>query len=152
MIADMSPVKCRKHGGTFIEVVMACVVLALVAVVGGSYEARSALTLAVHRSRCVALATANSRLEELRDTPFSQLTNMVAGGAAVWVRRNGAGWRVSTAAEHDDFAIGTSMEELRTSLVLTNWPTLGSSKVLQVTTLATYRKPDYVRLMTLVGP
>lgn len=152
MIVENHLSRHRNRGGTFVEVMVACVVLAVVAIVGGSYVAQSAVTLAVHRNRCVALAAANSRLEELRDTPFGQLTNMVSGSGPVWVRRNGAGWQVTTATDYDVFAMGTSMEELRASLVMTNWPALGLSRVLRVTALATYRKPDFVGLTTLVGP
>lgn len=139
-----------RHGGSFIEVMVACVVLAVIALAGGSFVAQSQGTLAVHRNRCLALATANSRLEEVRATPFDQLTNLMSGTSTVWIRRNGMGWQVTTATGYDSFNIGTSQEQLGTGLILTNWPALGASRVLRVTTQATYRKPDYVVLNTFV--
>jgi len=142
----------NRCGGSFLEVMMACVVLAVIAIGGGSFVVQSQETLAVHRSRGVALAMANSRLEEVRGTPFGQLTNMVSGNATTWIKRNGTGWQVTTAADHDNFSVDTSLQELRTGLQVTNWPTLGLSKILWVTVQATYNTPDYVALTTLYAP
>ena len=140
------------QGGTFIEVMMACVVLAVIAIAGAGFVAQTQNTLAIHRSRSAALAIANSRFEELRGTSFSQLTNLVSGTAMVWIKRNGSGWQVTTASDHDIFMLDSSQEELRTGLSLTNWSALGLSKMLRVTVQATYKKPDYVTLTTLYGP
>lgn len=142
----------RNRGGTFIEVMMACVVLAVIAIAGGGFVAQSLKTLAVHRNRCVALAMANSRLEEVRGTSFAQLTNIVSGNATVWIKRNGTGWQVTTAADSDTYTLNAGQEEIRTALTLTNWPALGLSKVLRVTVQTTYQKPDYVALSTLYAP
>ncbi len=139
-------------GGSFVEVMMACVVLAVIAITGGSFVAQSQGTMAVHRHRCVALAMANSRLEEIRGTVFNQLTNMVSGSVVVWIKRNGTGWQVTTASDHDSYTLDGSLQELRTGLALTNWPALGSSRILRVTVQATYQKPDYVALTTLYAP
>ena len=140
------------EGGTFIEVMMACVVLAIIAIAGASFVAQTQNTLAVHRNRSAALAVANSRLEELRGTALSQLTNLVSGATTVWIKRNGSGWQVTTATDHDSYMLDASQEELRAGLSLTNWPALGLSKMLRVTVQATYKKPDYVTLTTLYGP
>lgn len=139
-------------GGSFIEVMMASVVLAVIAMVGGSFVAQSHNTLAVHRNRNVALAVANSRLEEIKGTPFGQLTNLVSGTATVWIKRDGSGWQPATAFDSDPFMIESSSQELRTSLSLTNWPALGVARLLRVTTQATYKKPDYVSLTTFCAP
>ncbi|MEI6166328.1 MAG: hypothetical protein WCS52_03965 [bacterium] len=131
---------------------MACVVLAVIAIAGASFVAQTQNTLAVHRNRSAALAVANSRLEELRGTSFNQLTSKVSGTAVVWIKRDGSGWQVTTAADHDSFMLDSSQEELRTGLSLTNWSALGLSKMLRVTVQATYKKPDHVTLTTLYGP
>ncbi len=139
-----------RRGGTFVEVLMACVVLAIIVVAGASFIAQVQGTLKVQRSRCVALAMVNSRLEEVRNTPFGQLTNLVSGPSMVWIKRNGAGgWQVTTAADHDNFILDAAQEEIRTGLILTNWPVLGLAKVLRVTVQGTYKKPDYVAMTTL---
>jgi Tfp pilus assembly protein PilV len=137
------------QGGTFIEVMMACVVLPVIAIAGASFAAQSHNTLATHRNRSVALAAANSRLEEISGIPYGQLTNLVSGAAPVWIKRNGTGWQVTTASDFDLFMMESSAQELRTSLSLTNWPALGVVRLLRVTTQATYKKPDYVTLTTL---
>ena len=136
---------------------MACVVLAILACAGGAYVVQSQQTLAVHRDRSVAMAVAGSRLEEIRATSFTQLTNFLAGYTSgtniVWIKRSGTFWQWASSADYDPFTIGSYPEELRTGLQFINLVTnSGHYEGLQVTVQATYRIPDYVSLQTIYAP
>ena len=83
-----------KHGGTLIEVMMACLVLTAIAFAGGAYVAQTSRTLAVSRERFQVLTTANSRMEEIRATKFNELSGLFPPGATqVSIVRNGAIWQ-----------------------------------------------------------
>jgi Tfp pilus assembly protein PilV len=64
-----------KKGGTLIEVMMACVVLAVIALAGGAYVAQTRKTMSGSRAKSIALAIANSQLEKFRATNYASLTN-----------------------------------------------------------------------------
>jgi prepilin-type N-terminal cleavage/methylation domain-containing protein len=141
-----------KRGGTLIEVMMACVVLAVIAMAGGAYVYQSMGTLALHRDRSVAVAMANSRMEELRNTPFSDLTNIsgfVTSGTN-WIKRLGSGWVKTTASEYDSFGLGAYSGQLRAGLQFTNIVVPFDAMIMTVQ--ATYRTPDYVSLTTIYAP
>ena len=71
------------HGSTLLEVMIACLIMMVIAVAGGAYVSQSRGLLAAHRNRLIAMDKAKSRLEELRATPYSELTNLVSGASTV---------------------------------------------------------------------
>lgn len=141
-----------KHGGTLIEVMMACFVLAVIAMAGGAYVYQSMGTLALHRDRSVAVAMANSRMEELRSAAFGDLTNLpgFAMSGTNWVKRAGSSWAITTATDYDSFSMGAVAGQLRAGLQFTN--VVVPSDALIMTVQATYRTPDYVSLTTIYAP
>lgn len=143
-----------KRGGTLIEVMMACVVLAVIAMAGGAYVYQSMGTLAVHRDRSVAVAMANSRMEELRNTPFSDLTNIsgfvMSGSATNWIKRSGSSWVKTTVTDYNPFSMGSFLGELRAGLRMTN--VVVSSDAMIMTVQATYRPSFDVSLTTIYAP
>ncbi len=70
-----------KTGSTLIEVMLSCVILAIIAVAGAEYIYRGQSTLVVQKNRRIALEVANSRLEEIRATPYYTLTNFLTVGS-----------------------------------------------------------------------
>ena len=60
------------------EIAMACVILALLALAGMTALYQTGAGLALQKHRSMALAVANSRLEEVRATPFSVLTALIS--------------------------------------------------------------------------
>ena len=122
--------KTGECGATLVEVMVVCVVLMVIAVAGGAYVAQSSGTLALHRNRAVAVAMANSRMEEIRAQSYSILTND-------WMRGN------STFVTNNPY---TKLETCGTALGLSNaW------SAIQITVQVTNRAPDYVSLMTIVS-
>ena len=120
----------RRTGGTLIEVMMACVVLAVIAMAGGAYVYQSMGTLALHRDRSVAVAMANSRMEELRAQSFSSLTNLMAGSSP-FVTNNPY----------------TKLETCGVALGMNAW------SAIQITVQVTNRAPnDYISLTTIYAP
>jgi type II secretory pathway pseudopilin PulG len=67
-----------RTGSTLIEVMLSCVILVIVAVGGAEYIYRGQATQVVQKNRRLALWVANSRLEEIRATPYGTLTNLLA--------------------------------------------------------------------------
>ncbi len=127
--------KTGKCGGTLVEVMVAIVVLMVIAVAGGAYVAQSSGTLALHRSRAVAVAMANSRLEELRADGFASLTQQMG--------------------------IATSMNLVtnNTTVSLAYWPVpelvaagLGTGRDALTLTVSVGNQPPYVSLTTIVSP
>ena len=138
-----------KRGGTLVEVMMAALVLVTLALAGGAYVSNSSATLAVHRDRSVAVAMANSRMEELRGMPFGSITSLVQTVGVKWLKRNGNGWTVTTTSNttYDTFIIASVSEKMWTSIQFTNVVLAGDAVIMRVT--ATYRDPNSVVLQTI---
>lgn len=109
----------RRLGGTLVEVMMACVVLAVIAVTGAAYVYQSMGALAVHRDRAVAVARAKSWMEEMRAGGYRSLTQnmvttpytVVASGAVARLEF----WPVPGLG-------GTGREAVRITVAVTNRP------------------------------
>jgi Tfp pilus assembly protein PilE len=140
----------QKAGGTFVEVMMACVVLTVIASAGGAYFAQSSGILSVQRNRTAALAVANGRMEELRGTTYGNLTNLMVSGTN-WFTRSGSSWVVSSSEVSDTFNIGSFPQKLTTVLIATS-VSGGSPDALIMTVEATYRDPESVSLTTIYAP
>ena len=67
-----------KRGGTLVETMVACVLLAVLAIAGVSALYQTGSGLAIQKQRRIALGLANSRLEELRSAPYAALTALIA--------------------------------------------------------------------------
>lgn len=121
----------RRTGGTLVEVMMACVVLMVIAITGGSYVAQSSGTLALHRNRAVALAVANSQMEVLRAQGYSSLSQQMVVAST----------------------IGTN----NSRVTLQYWPVpelvSGTGhEAIQITVQVTNQAPDCVSLVTTLSP
>lgn len=70
-------IRATQTGGSLVEVMIAVLVLAVLAIGGVSFMYRSGAGLAVQRNRMGALAVVTGRLEEIRATRWSALAAMV---------------------------------------------------------------------------
>lgn len=66
-----------RRGGTLVEVMTACVLLAILAIAGVTALYQTGSGLAAQKQRRIALGLANSRLEELRSAPYTSLTALI---------------------------------------------------------------------------
>lgn len=124
---------------------MACLVLAVLAVVGASYVVHSANAMAVGRSRTLALAAANSRMEELCILPYNTLAGMISTSGVAWVMwDSGSGW---VSGSNETFSAGDGTYPLQTRL------TAGGDR-LTLTVWAGYRAnpTDMIRLDSVRAP
>lgn len=68
----------EQRGGTLIEVMTVCALLAVLAIAAVTVLHQTGSGLALEQQRRIALALANSRLEELRSAPYAELTALIA--------------------------------------------------------------------------
>jgi len=73
-----SPAAWSKRGGTLIEILLACLILAIMAVSGATAIYQTASGLTDQKNRRIALGVANSRLEDIRATPYTVLTALIS--------------------------------------------------------------------------
>lgn len=80
----------RIAGATLIEIMIASVILAVVALAGGAFVVRSRADIALQKNRRVAVELANARLEEMMyDWPFADVANMVGSPTNQFWKLNG---------------------------------------------------------------
>jgi Tfp pilus assembly protein PilV len=70
-----------RAGSTLVEVMLACLILAIIAVAAAEYIYRGQATQLVQKNRRLALMVANSRLEEIRAAPYSSITGLLSIGS-----------------------------------------------------------------------
>ena len=92
---------------------VSCLILMILAAAGGSYVSLSATVSVTNRNRCVALARASSRLEEVCATPYGTLTNRPFAAHIAWIKWNGSTW---LEGNDETFPIGSSTCPLLTRL------------------------------------
>jgi Tfp pilus assembly protein PilV len=68
----------RQRGTTLVEIVVSCVILAVLAIAGMTALCETGAGLAIQKNRRIALGIANSRLEELRTVPYIALTALIS--------------------------------------------------------------------------
>lgn len=94
--------RCRsRSGGSLIEILVACLILAVVAVGTAACLYLSQGATAVQRNRRTALELANSRLEELRSAPYASICPSAGNANLFYIDRLTGNWRV-TGAYHDE--------------------------------------------------
>lgn len=142
-----------KSGSTLVEVMMATVVLMVIAIAGGAYVVQSHSVMAANRTRCLALARADSRMEEMRATGYGPLAGLIAGGTTNLVR-SGAIW-VGGASETFDvgeakgLVLKTSIANCGAALSVPN------TEAIMISVQASYRPgypADVIMLQTICSP
>ncbi len=81
-----------RTGATLIEVMLASVILAILALAGAAFIYRSRADIALQKNRRVAVELANARLEEVMyDWTYADTLNMVGSPTNQWLTINGRG-------------------------------------------------------------
>lgn len=78
MANGKAPMPVRKGGGTLVEVMIGCLLLAIIVIAGMEYLVRTQSAIFQHRDRQIAIEKVNSSLETIRGTSYSILTNGLA--------------------------------------------------------------------------
>lgn len=145
----------RRSGGTLVEIMIAVLILMVLAVAGGSYLAESRGTLAVQRNKASALAAASGRLEALRGTRYSTLTNLVAVGSGVrYLRWNAGAWVVNNSDPGETVTISGMNLPIQTAVQYVDLDGgVASYDALWVRVQAGYRpgRPERVSVDTFIG-
>jgi type II secretory pathway pseudopilin PulG len=79
----------RAAGTTLVEIMLAVVILAIVAVAGGAYLFHGRMQVDLQNNKRVALEIANSRLEELRAAVYDDIKPTTLTYALRYVRKTG---------------------------------------------------------------
>ena len=103
-------------GATLVEVLVACVILATIAVGTAAclYLARGGTT--VQRDHRTALEVANSRLEEVRSAPYTSVARTnVSSYAVYYLDRIGGTWHMSATDPGETVKVGNTTRPMTTT-------------------------------------
>ena len=145
-----------RAGATLVEVMFACIILAIMAVGGAAYLYQSRASLAMQRSKRVALEAGNARLEETRATAYTNLTSLIAADYTLhYLRKIGGAWQVSSADPGETVNINGALLPLTTTVQYQDVDGGASSyDCLMVVVGAAYRlgTTDRVALQSIYAP
>lgn len=141
-----------KQGGTLIEILLACLILTILAIAGATAIYQTGSGLSAQKSRRIALGIANSRLEEVRSTPFSVLTALIAQNYNTnYIQKSGNAFVLGST---ETVSINGKVMPIKTTIQYVDAD--GGSTTydyLRVTTWVQYRSAtDVVTLQTAEGP
>lgn len=85
----------RRRGATLVEVIWACVILAIIVIAAGSFVSLSSGMVSVARNQRVAIEFAQSRLEELRSAGFDAIKPPSENYTLYYLSRVAGGWQHS---------------------------------------------------------
>ena len=92
MNSRLCPQAQQRRGSTLIEVMLASVILAILALAGGAFIHRSRADIALQKNRRVAVELANERLEEVMyDWTLAEVTALVGSPVDELLPINGRG-------------------------------------------------------------
>lgn len=141
-----------KSGSSLVEVMVACVILAIIAVAGAEYLYHGQATLVVQTNRRIALEVANSRLEDIRGARYASLTNGLGNNLnSQSVRKNGTNWILGSG---EKVSIGGALRSIQTTFQFVELDGVSPPyDALNVTVSVGYKSDtDLVTLRTLVAP
>ena len=121
MSGALQPPLCRclsaaRAGGTLVEVMVSCLILAVIAVATAAclYYAREQTS--VQRNRRTAMELANSRLEEIRGAPYSDVSPSSHNYDTNFLDRMSGSWRLSNADQGETVTIGGRTRPITTTV------------------------------------
>ncbi|MEI6971111.1 MAG: prepilin-type N-terminal cleavage/methylation domain-containing protein [bacterium] len=111
----------RLHGGrdgaTLVEVLIAVVILAVMAVGSAAYLHLSRSNLAVQRNKRTALEAGNARMEEMRTTSYTAMTGLLPLDYSLrYLRRTAGTWVASTTDPGETVNINGSILPITTTV------------------------------------
>ncbi len=98
-----------RSGSTLVEIMIGCVLLAILALAAFEYYYQTAKVLSVQRKRTVAMAVINGRIEAIRATSYASLTNFVPPGGSVDIMSMLNGWQKGSSETVTNMPIRTTL-------------------------------------------
>ena len=95
-----------RSGTTLVEVLVSCLILAVIAVGTGACLSLSRTDASVQRNRRTAMELANSRMEELRSALYSDLVPPAANYDTCFLDFMTGAWRVSATDQGETVTLG----------------------------------------------
>ena len=145
-----------RAGTTLVETMIACIILAIMALGGASYLYQSRASLAMQRNKRAALEVGNARLEEIRATSYAMLTSLFATDYNLhYLRKVGGAWQASSADPGETASINGSLLPQATTVQYQDVDGGASSyDCLGVIVKTAYRlgSSDRVKLQTIYAP
>ena len=105
-----------RSGTTLVEVLVSCLILAVIAVGTGACLSLSRTDASVQRNRRTAMELANSRLEEIRGAPYSDVCPASQSYDVNFVDWMTGSWRVSNADQGETVTIGGRTRPISTTV------------------------------------
>jgi len=145
----------RRRGATLIEVLWACVILAVIAIAAGSFVSLSSGLVSVTRNHRIAVEAANSRLEDIRASGFDAVKPSTQTYATNYISRSGSSWQVSTTNPNESLWIqGRNYPIITTVQYVDIDGGSATYDVLRINVSVLYRQnePNRVQLWAYMGP
>lgn len=139
---------------SLVEVLFACLILAILAVGGASLMCHAINQLTIQQSRRLALEAANSRLEEVRGSAYATFKPPALNYITYYLSQNAGNWRVTSGDPDETVLINGVMKRMTTTVTYADLDGgLSSYDALRVTVSVQYRgTDDRVSLETLCAP
>ena len=100
----------NKQASTLIEVMLAMVIIAIIAIGGGAFLYYGSRSVAEQRNKRVALETANTRLEEMRASDYNDIKPVPADNwDSHYLKKTAGGWLCDTANDETADINGLSL-------------------------------------------
>ena len=148
-----SPIRSDlRRGSTLVEVAIACVVLAVIAVGTAACLSLARGQASIQRDRRMAMEIANSRLEDIRCAAYSDLANGTLNYNVYYLDKITGTWRLSTSDQGETVAINNRRRAMTTTAQYN--PADGDYDCLLVSASVQYGNgpKDVVTLSTIKAP
>jgi len=150
------PLRAARSGATLVEVVISCVILAVVALGTAAYIYLSRTGVVIQRNKRIAIEAANRRLEEIQGLGYPALTNSMPKDFAVhYLRDAGNSWGVTSTNPNETVTINGAVMPMTTTAQYTDVDGAGKSyDCIAITVQTAYRATAnaQVTLQTIFGP
>jgi Tfp pilus assembly protein PilV len=105
-----------RAGTSLVEVMVGCVILAVLALASGASLQYARSNSVVQRDRRTALELANSRLEDIRASAYNDVKPSAQNYTVYYLRRSGASWVVSAGGTNETVQVNNQVRSLVTTV------------------------------------
>ena len=147
--------RLSRSGASLIEVLVACLILAIVAIATAACLYQSRAQASIQRNRRTAMEFANARLEALRNAPYTVIQPPTQTYTAYYLDDITGSWRVSASDQGETVTLsGRSLPMTTTVQYMDADGGAASYDCLRITVHVWYRDGanDVVRLQTIRSP
>lgn len=139
-------------GVTLVEILMATLVLAVLAVAGGAHLYHARAMVAMQRNRLVATELSSGRMEQIRLIRPVEISP--PGTGQYFLAISGTNWALSASDPLETATLNRRSYPMRSTVEWLNHPTLDTNRCLKISVTTFYRPESgaFVRLNTLLTP